>query len=182
MRDESRSQKSEARSAAEIVPLLILSSVFCLLASFPLAAEVVDRIVAVVEGHIITLSDIRQEREIRTRLGEKPSDDDKVIAKELADKHLIERQIADYPNVDVSDAEVDAELRRFTTGQQSPSTAVRNAVRLRIRIQKFFDLKFGASIRPTDEQIRQYYADVFVPAAKARGLDPVPPIDRKSVV
>ena len=39
------------------------------LVSFSARAEVIDRIVAVVENHIITQSDVRREREIRAGLG-----------------------------------------------------------------------------------------------------------------
>jgi len=65
-------------------------------------AEVIDRIVAVVDGQIITLSDLRQERAIRALLQEKPIDDDRTLARQLVDAQLIERQIADYPNIDVT--------------------------------------------------------------------------------
>ena len=139
-------------------------------------AEVIDRIMAVVDGHIITLSDLRQEREIRGRLGEKAIAEDKALTSELVDNYLIEQQIADYPNVDVSADEVDADLQKSIARVGTPSEAVRAAVRLRIRIQKFFDLKFRQSIRPTDDQIRKYYDEVFVPEARARGLNPIPPL------
>jgi len=140
-------------------------------------AEVIDRITAVVEGHIITLSDVRQEREIRMRLGETPAPEgeDQVLTKDLVDRYLIERQIADYPNVDVSEAEVDERLQSIPLNGTT-NNVIRNAVRLRIRMQKFFAVKFGESIQPSDEQIRKYYEDVFVPAAQARGLNPIPPL------
>jgi hypothetical protein len=141
----------------------------------PCRAEVIDRIVAVVEGHIITLSDVREEREIRTRLGETNIPEDKVLAKDLVDRHLVERQIADYPNVDATEAEVDQSLRSMIQNGVI-TNAIRNAVRQRIRMQKFFVDKFGESIQPTDEQIRKYYVEIFVPAAQARGLDPIPPL------
>src|SRR5215510_11045095 len=100
-------------------------------------AEVIDRIVAVVEGHIITLSDVREEREIRMRLGETNIPEDKILAKDLVDRHLVERQIADYPNVDPTEAEVDESLRSMI--QNGAIThAIRNAVGQRIRMQKFF--------------------------------------------
>ena len=140
-------------------------------------AEVIDRIVAVVEGHIITLSDLRQEREIRARLGEKPIDDDKALANELVDHYLIERQIVDFPGVDVSEAEIDAGLEQSIAREGRPSQAVRDAVRKRIRVEKFFVQRFRQFIRPTDEVIKTYYEDFFVPAAKARGLNPIPPLN-----
>jgi hypothetical protein len=137
-------------------------------------AELLDRIVAVVEKHVITLSDVREERQIRTSLGE-AIPEDSILAKDLVDNYLIERQIADYPNVDVTDAEVDDSIRLLGPTIQL-SDALRNAVRRRIRMQKFFALKFGEAIQPNDAQIQKYYTEFFVPAARARGLDPIPPL------
>src|SRR6185295_3010387 len=142
--------------------------ILCLVS--PLGAEVIDRIIAVVEGHIITWSDLRQEREIRARLGEKPIDDDKELTNELVDHYLIERQIVDFPGVEVSDEEIDADLKTSNANAGAPSKAVRDAVRKRIRIEKFFGQKFRQFIRPTDADVKKYYDEVFVPAAKARGL------------
>src|SRR5215472_10582977 len=124
-------------------------------------AEVIDRIVAVVEGHIITLSDLRQEREILTRFGE-PDREDKVLTRELIDNYLMERQI-DSAGIEVSDAEVDAGLQKSVSVGEPPSKALRDAVRRRIRMQKFVDIRFRQLIRPTDEDVRKYYDDVFVP-------------------
>ena len=154
----------------------ICLSVFVLLFLVTIGrAEVIDRIVAVVEGRIITLSDLRQEREIRARLGEPAIDDDAVLVKQLVDNYLIERQTAEYPNIDVVNEEVEAELKKATS-LISESEAVRDSIRRRIRMQKFFDLRFRQLIRPTDEEIRKYYENVFVPEARARGLQSIPPL------
>ena len=162
-------------------------------------AEVIDRIIAVVEGHIITLSDLRQEREIRATLGEKAIDDNVTLARQLVDAYLIERQIADYPNIEVTNTEVDADVdklglsaiaapgapvdaaRRVLLDAQGrvleiSASGIRDAVRRRIRIQKFFDVKFRQAIRPTDEEIRKYYEEVFLPETRTRGLQSIPPL------
>lgn len=153
--------------------------IFCVFASLLFAtighAEIIDRIVAVVEGHIITLSDLRQEREIRARLGETPIDNDAVLARQLVDNYLIERQTAEYPNIDVVNEEVEAELKK-TSSRIAESEALRDSIQKRIRMQKFFDVKFRALIRPTDEEIGKYYETVFVPAARSRGLESIPPL------
>jgi hypothetical protein len=151
----------------------------CVLASLCfsiLHAEVIDRIVAVVEGRIITLSDLRRERETRARLGEKPVADDVTLAKQLADDYLIEQQISGYPNIDVTDQEINEELAKLNSGKPDSVAALRDAIRRRIRIQKFFDVKFRQLIRPTDEAIRKYYEEVFIPEAKKRGLQSIPPL------
>jgi hypothetical protein len=140
-------------------------------------AEIIDRIVAVVDSHAITLSDLRQEREIRARLGEKSIDDDVALARDLADNYLIERQSADFPGVDVTPEEITAELQNSDARSGVASEAVRNAVGRRIRMRKYFDLRFRQFIRPSDEDVRKYYDDVFVPAARARQLSPIPPLN-----
>ena len=137
-------------------------------------AEVIDRIVAVVEGRIITLSDLRVEREIRAILGEEATPDDATLRKLLVDSYLIEQEIADYPNTEVTDAEVDEYVARVIQRPGPASNAPRDAVRRRIRIQKFFDIRFRQSIRPTEDEIRRYYEDVFVPEARNRGLQSIP--------
>jgi|SRR5262245_8839928 len=153
-------------------PILLVS-----LSLGPIAtAEVIDRVVAVVEGHVITLSDLRQEREIRAQLDEKPIDDDATLAKQLVDNYLIERQIADYPNLDVTDAEVNSDLEKFNSSASRASDALRDAVRQRIRIQKFFDVRFRQMIRPSDDELRKYYDEVFLPEARARGMQSIPPL------
>jgi len=141
-------------------------------------AELLDRMVAVVDGHIITASDVRQEREMSMRLGDKPIDDEKALIQHMIDNYLIETQIADFPGVDVTDADVDAELKNSIPGEGVPSPAIREAVRRRIRMRKYFEFRFGQFIRPSDEEIRNYYNNVFVPAARERNLNPIPPLEQ----
>jgi len=148
----------------------------------PAFGEVIDRIVAVVDAHIITLSDLRQEREVRAQLGEKSADDDATITNQLTDAYLIDQQIADYPNIDVTPADVDSALQKLKPPLTKPSEAVLNGVRQRIRIQKFFDVKFRELIRPTDAEIQKYYDEKFVPEARTRGLEKIPPLTDSQVV
>jgi len=154
----------------------VLLLLYCL--SFPVAirAEVIDRIMAVVDGHIITASDARQQREILMRLGNKPIEDDAALLQQMIDDYLIETNTTDI-TVDVTDGEVDAEMRNFRPGSDLPLAKVREAVRLRIRMRKYFDKRWGEFIHPTDEDIRRYYETVFVPAAKERDVTAIPPLE-----
>lgn len=139
-------------------------------------AEIIDRIVAVVDGHVLTLSDLRQEREIRGRLGEKSVDDDMALIRDMIDNYLIARQSADFPGVDAAPEEITSELQNSVARVGAASPAVRDAVGLRIRMRKYFDLRFRQFIRPSDDDVRKYYNDVFVPAATAKQLSPIPPL------
>jgi hypothetical protein len=161
----------------------VLLSVFfflCLVSS--VRAEIIDKVVAVVDGHIITVSDMRQERNILMRLNEKPLDDDKALVQQMIDNYLIQTQITDFPGIDVADADVDQELQKSAIRESAgaPSPALREAVRLRIRMQKYFELRFGQFIHATDDDISKYYKAVFVPEAQKRGLDPIPPLAQVS--
>src|SRR5436309_7199449 len=149
---------------------------YCL--SFPLAmpAEVIDRIAAVVDGHIITTRDMRERREIGAKLGDKPIEDDAALLQKMIDDYLIETNMTDV-TVDVTDDELDAEMRKFGSSSDLPLTKVREAVRLRLRMRKYFDKRWGESIHPSGEDIRQYYESVFVPAARERGLTSIPPLE-----
>jgi hypothetical protein len=64
MRKEARSQKPGAGISLHVIVLFVLASGFWLLA--PVRSETLDKIVAVVDGRIITLSDVRQERGVRS--------------------------------------------------------------------------------------------------------------------
>jgi parvulin-like peptidyl-prolyl isomerase len=143
-------------------------------------AEVIDKVVAVVDGHIITASDLRQERDILKQLNEKPMDDDKALVQQLIDNYLIETQISDFPGIDITDTDVDQELQKFAAGDGTPSKALREAVRLRLRTQKYFELRFTQFIHASDEEVSNYYKAVFVPEANKRGMNPVPPLEQVS--
>jgi len=178
MQKEARSQKPEARRTRCKLSVAILASGLWLLASFCLHAEIIDRIVAIVEGRIITTSDIRREREVRGILGEKPVDD-KPLINELIENDLIENQMADFPGVEVPDLEIEAELRKLQQRPNAPlAQALREALRKRIQMAKYFDVRFRQFLRASDEEIRKYYDEVFVPEARSRKLDSIPALEQ----
>lgn len=141
-------------------------------------AEVLDKIVAVVDTHIITLSDLRQERSIRTIFGETPIDDDAALIRQLVENYLIESQIADFPGVEPGDEAIDAELMKFQVRDGLPPRVLREAVRKRIRMANYFEVRFRQFIRPSDDDVRKYYETIFVPEARSRNLNPIPAFEQ----
>ena len=133
-------------------------------------AEIIDRILAIVEGQLITLSDVRGV----TRLGLEtaPPADDQVAA--VLDK-LIERQLMlaeverfgpAEPSAEVIEARVGALRARFpdalafeTTLNQVgwPIDAVRRYVRDTLRVEAYVQQRFTAPIQPSDDEIAAYY-------------------------
>jgi hypothetical protein len=157
--------------------LLLVSFLLC---TNVMHSEIIDHIMAVVNNRIITLSDVRQEREIRMVLGEQRSNDDKAILKDLIDGALIEEQIAQFPGIKISEEEVERELSNIRVPDSVPESGMREAIGRRLLRLEYFQLRFRQFIRPTDEEIRQYYESVFLPEARNRGLNPIPPLDEVS--
>ena len=159
---------------------LFFFCLFLLLASFVLQldAEVIDKTVAVIDGRIITLSDLLRERTVRAVLGEPPVEDNGALLQQTIEKFLVERQIAEFPGTEASDAEIDAELNKLENRNTVPEETLRRAIARQIRISKYFEVRFRQFIRPSDDDVRKYYEEVFVPAAKSRGLNPVPALEQ----
>ena len=185
MQKEARSQKPEARRLLISLVFSILASGFWLLAS--LSAETLDKIVAVVDGRIITLSDVRQESAVRSVLGETKIEDDALV-QQIIEGDLIDSQLAGYPGIDVTDEEIAQDIAKLPRKDAVNATALHDAVLRRMRTARYFDLRFRQFLRPSDQDVRKYYDEVFVPAARARGTNPVPPLEqvteaiRKNVV
>jgi hypothetical protein len=176
MRREARSQKPEARRVVHSVVFFILASGFWLLAS-SLHAEVLDKIVAVVDGRIITLSDVRQEKAVRSILGEKAIDDD-AVTQQLIESYLIESQLAGFPGINVTDDEIADAVAKLQNKEGVTPRALRDAVSRRMRTAQYFQVRFRQFLTPTDQDVRKYYDEVFVPEAGARGVNPVPPLEQ----
>jgi hypothetical protein len=134
-------------------------------------AEIVDRIVAVVNGRIITLSDIRKEHQIQLVLGV-PADTEEVILKSLIDRYLLEEEMYQYPGLNASDDEVDEDMKLVTVTHGIPPAEIRAAIVRRIQWRKYLYLRFGQFIVVTNEEIEAFYNNEFVPEAKRRGVAP----------
>jgi len=173
---EARSQKSEVRSILIALGVWLLASGFWLLAS--LHAETIDKIVAVVDGRIITLSDVRQESAVRNVLGEKAIDEDAVI-QQLVEARLIEGQLEGFPGINVSDAEIAEAVAKLQKDGVN-ARALQDAVSRRMRTAQYLELRFRQFIRASDEDVRKYYDNIFVPAARARGTNPIPTLEQVS--
>jgi parvulin-like peptidyl-prolyl isomerase len=140
----------------------------------PANGEVIDRIVAVVAKHIITLSDIRAERTMRQVLGEPTPENDHELLEELIDQHIIHTQLDSFPGADPTDPEIDARLAEIKDYRGLSREVVREAVREHLRRELFVDEKFRQFTTAKEEEIKKYYENVFLPAARSRGLNPLP--------
>jgi parvulin-like peptidyl-prolyl isomerase len=129
--------------------------------------EVLDRVVAVVNGEIIALSDIRTEKAMRNILGEPTAKNDRELLNELINRRIIQTYLRQYPQANPTEAEIDEELAQIKNNKGLPTEAIRDAIRERLRVEYFFRERFAQSIIATDAEIQKYYEEVFVPAARA---------------
>jgi hypothetical protein len=175
MGKKTSSQKPEAGSALVALSFCLLASGFWLLTS--LHAETLDKIVAVVDGRIITLSDVRQETTVRTVLGEKAIDDDAVM-QQLIEAYLIESQLEGFPGINVNDDEITEAVAKLQKKEGVNVRALHDAVLRRMRTARYLDVRFRQFLRASDEEIRKYYDEIFVPAARTRGTNPMPSLEQ----
>lgn len=162
-----------SRSASPAVPArLTLIACAALLASASLVAQVtLDRVVAVVSGALVTLSDVRAARDLRlVELPADATDDD--IAKALIDRELMRSEVARFGTPEPPAPEVDARLSKVTSAlgdanavSQVLASSGMTPARLRawivedMRIARHLDDRFAAAATPTDEDVLRFYRE-----------------------
>ena len=165
--------------------------------AFARAGDVVDRIVATVDKHAITRSDVEQEARFSHladgKLGEITLQDEISALDRLVDRNLVSDQVLVFGTITVSKKELDDrldEIRRQIPGAASDSrwhrlleenglTEEDVEARLKQEIQtlRFIDLRFRSEVRVGPKSIQTYYDTKFVPDLKKRGLAP-PPLEQ----
>jgi len=133
-------------------------------------AEIIDRILAVVEDQLITLSDVRGV--IRLGLETVPPTNDEIAAglDQLIERQLmlmeVERFAPPEPPPEAVELRLNAVRARLpdalafeTTLHQIgwPEDAVRRYIRDTLRIESYVQQRFTAAIQPSDDEIVAYY-------------------------
>ena len=141
------------------------------------SADVIDKLMAVVEGQVVTLSDLEQHRALARLFGDPVPEDDRSALREVIENLLIRREVGNFPGIQITEDELDAYLSQLRSTEELPAETVRTAVHDRLRLIRFVDLRFRQFVQANDEEIGRYYADVFIPEAQAQGLAPVPTLN-----
>lgn len=132
-------------------------------------AEVIDRILAVVDGALITQSDATAA--IRLGLVRGPGDPLADVLDRLIERQLVLREVDRYAPPDPAEAEVERGLAGIRARAGSPEQVeaillqtgigleqLRQLVRDDLRIESYLQQRFGA-VQPTEEEILQYYRE-----------------------
>ncbi|MGE5246033.1 MAG: hypothetical protein ACM3SQ_17555 [Betaproteobacteria bacterium] len=181
--DDPRSAIGPARRSrsGRALPLVLLLA--AMLAA-PVRAEVIDRVLAVVAGDLITLTDVTAARDlgfVRVAPGADPVG---TVLSALIDRALVLAEVDRYappePSGDAVDRGVAAVRSRFAT-QEAFERALersgidqgrlRGIVRENLRIEAYEDQRFTVA-GPTDEEAAQYYREHAARFTRGGALTP----------
>ena len=162
--------------------------------------DVVDRIVAIVNGDLVLESDVDEEERFTELYPYSNADGgslrDQAI-KRLIDRTLILQQMASFPQTPISDDQVkreEADLRKdlpacvhadcssdagwekFLALSGFTEVELRGRLRQRAEVLRFIEQRFRTAVRVTDAQISDFYNKSMIPEYKKQNASP-PPLD-----
>ncbi len=181
-----------------VVAALALLLSMLLFAPAPASAEVIDRIIATVNGHIILQSDwdeaLCYEALLTNRNLDQFTDDDRrAVLDRLIDQELLREQMksADFPHA--TDAEV--ATRVADARKQYPQAASNETwqallaqyhlaekdlfahIQQQIDVMRLVDARLRPAVEIDSKSIEAYYRDQFVPKLKQSGASEIPLAD-----
>jgi hypothetical protein len=166
---EGRRQKVEGRMQTRV--RLVLALVLAGLVG-TVRAEVIDRVLAVVGSHVVTLSDVRAAQTFAIVPAGTTADSTADVLVSLVNRELMLGEVDRYSSPDPDRALLErrmAQIRaRFPSPNQYQQALARTAMtdgRLRtvvadnVRIETYLDQRFGAAAQPTPDEVQRYYRD-----------------------
>jgi hypothetical protein len=137
----------------------------------PSAADVIDRILAVVDGRPLMLSEVRLLQRVR-------GVDEGVAVEALIDERLMLREAAHLPQAAVSAEDEDKAYAsllalhpREVTGVPEPE--LRRLTRRQSAIVKYVEFRFRPQVRISDEEVRKAYDEEYAGRADAPAYNEV---------
>jgi len=152
-------------------------------------AQVVDRMVAVVNRHVILESELDQATRVEFLLQGKPMErlthaDRTAVMERLIDRSLLDQQIVNPAMLDPTPEELKAKVEEVRQGIPGASTNenwktilagyglmqqdMEEQLASQFRILRFIDLRFRGLVRVDKEAIAAYYQDRFLPEVRKR--------------
>lgn len=145
-------------------------------------AELVDRIVAILDRDVIMLSEAQQAMwlvEIRSG-GESSLRD---VVEQLIEARLIEREVARFRDDPISDEDVEAQLSRLRSSFESEDAfeallssrglneeALLSELRRQLGVNRYLERRFRALTYVTEDDIERYFSEQVLPElAEERG-------------
>ena len=181
--------------AAVVAPAFALLLAVLFIAPQRPVAEVVDRIIATVNGHVILQSDLDEalcyEALLTNRTPAQFTDDDRrAILDRLIDQELLREQMKSADFAHATDSEVNARLAdaRKLYPQATSNEAWQSLlaqyhlmekdvlahIRQQIDVMRLVDARLRPAVQIDSKSIEAYYRDQFVPRLKQSGVSEVP--------
>lgn len=167
--------------------ILMLASAYAVAAPTPRQAEVIDRIVAVVNRTPILASDcdeeLRFEAMVDGREVERTATARDAALERLVNQMLIEQQMTAARYVPAPEAETQAAIeqvkkqiaaddRQWAAALQKyglNSGTVTSHVRRQLNQLRYIEMRFQSEARPTLDAVKKYYEGQYVPKVRAAG-------------
>lgn len=175
-------QRASAKGLLFVAQFFILHFSFCILAPAAQAQEVVDKMVATVNGGVrvdlITYSDILWQLALQpdTPLANPRSEDLNIALRLLINQRLILQEAGKLPTITPTDQEVKArldELVKLFPSQAEfqqrmarvglSSEQLTEIVRQRLTMEKYLDFRFRSFTVITQREVAEHYSEVWVP-------------------
>jgi peptidyl-prolyl cis-trans isomerase SurA len=145
-------------------------------------AEIVDRIVAVVDREVITLSEAEQAGEFRMLQGGREELPLGQIVDRLIEVRLVEREVSRYPDEAVAPQEVEQALDAIRGSFSSPAAfaealAVRGMteeelqvlITKQMRVERYIESRFRPLVYVTEDAVGRYYDEELLPELEEAG-------------
>jgi peptidyl-prolyl cis-trans isomerase SurA len=159
-----------------------------LLSASTARAEIVDRIAAVVDREVITLSGAEQAAEFRRLRGEEELSMGEVVER-LIEARLVEREVSRYPEESVSQDRIDEVIesirRSFSSEpmfveslneQGMTQVELESLIRKQMTTERYLERRFRPLVYITDEDVSRYYEEELVPVLETAG-ESAPPLE-----
>lgn len=158
----------------------------------PASAVTVDRVAAVVDRQVLTVSEISQMVEIRffPRLGESEEEHRREVLDALIAQALRFRDVERFGAQDIPRDTIEARLleiqRRFPSEAEFTAAVaraeltpdeLRALVKRQLQVEAYIQERFAPLVFVTPEEIEAYYTGPWRQQRRDRGL-PVPPLDQ----
>jgi peptidyl-prolyl cis-trans isomerase SurA len=161
-------------------------------------AEIIDRLMAVVNRQIITLGDVEQELRLEEldpvsgSLGAaSPSSQHRMetqerVVQRLIEQTLIREQIQQFPGLKIDDDQVESQLASIEqkaggaeklAGMKIERGALRQRLRWQLQVMKFIDYRFRQFVVVDTKEIERYYQTQFLPELQKRNASPAPELE-----
>ena len=147
------------------------------------SAEILDRVLAVVAGEVITLSDVRGETELGLIDTAGATDPIGTALERLIERTLVLAEVDRYAPPEPADAAIQARLDAIAQRIQADrliailarsglsAPRLREIVRDDLRIEGYLEQRFSAAAQPSDDEVAAYYRAHAQEFAAAPSID-----------